>query len=201
MLASRTISAMRTARRRTASNCGIVMARDSSGTIRPARLKHFSSVKCNKEWNYKCIVIFLLVDFFWIILGFSQLSLSPPSSTFVDTESFSSIFCKTFCFHVIIQTNDEEMRIKFRENSSTTQHCQWQFDSFFWRWIIYISAPFVWFLFVSLSAVPSSFHSSMSFRQSKLATRHSNPFFFPKSTHRQEKEMLKLFSNLSEGEQ
>lgn len=51
--ASRTISATRIARRKIAWNFGIVMAKAWSGTTRPARLKHFSSVKCNNA-NSSC---------------------------------------------------------------------------------------------------------------------------------------------------
>jgi hypothetical protein len=40
----------RTERRKTASSFGIAMARDSNGTTRHARLKHISSVKCNKAF-------------------------------------------------------------------------------------------------------------------------------------------------------
>lgn len=48
MPGNRTTSGMRTARRRTASNYGIVMAKDSNGTIHPAVLRLISFVKCKR---------------------------------------------------------------------------------------------------------------------------------------------------------
>lgn len=47
MPANRTISATRTGRRRTASSCGIAMAKVSSGTIRRAASRRISCARCS----------------------------------------------------------------------------------------------------------------------------------------------------------